>query len=472
MVRTEPAQLEGAQHGRREVGERWHHLRHPCVLAGGLAGESIHDVPARVDLVLRAPLQETHVLEGRHPLPHQAKNRGAEALDTGLDAVDTGALEEPHLLALQVGLGLVEEAQVVRQLAQLRQDVTEVADVENGVHDVEVEDAVAAGERRHLLENAGRALAPERHAASIDAAERAMGLRAPPAPARGLVGEGELRLKLGPKARLRQPLEVLVEGGGGTLVHRDGAARGLGDRHHPWPVPKAEPGLRTHGLAGRQIAHQVGKDPLRLAADDDVDPWKCPVKGGPHGAVAVGPAEDDGERGVAGLENLRQDQRGNVLIERRREADHLGADGADLIRHALEERRGQPAHRQRGLQELVRNVKRSKEGQILCVRRLGRVTKRRDREDPVSEPGFHQPGDGVVLGRADPRFVDKPARRGAAKLQEGEPQGCDRGPDARLLENALQETQLDGRRAQHMPGHRDEKHAGCRHHHPAGSGLA
>ena len=68
-----------------------------------------------MDPVLSAPLEEAHVLEGGDPLSHQSKNRGAEALDSGLDAVDTDAPEKPHLIALEVGLGLVEEAQVVRQ---------------------------------------------------------------------------------------------------------------------------------------------------------------------------------------------------------------------------------------------------------------------------------------------------------------------------------------------------------------------
>ena len=152
------------------------------------------------------------------------------------------------------------------------------------------------------------------------------------------------------------------------------------------PSRKQSPAWGRTAWPADQVAHQVGENPLRLAADDDVDPWKCPVKGRTHGAIAVGSAEDDGERGVTALEDLGQDQGGNVLVERRREADHLGTDGANFVGHPLKERRDQAAHRQHRLQKTVLHLARPKEGQVLCVR-LGSVTERRDGEDPISEPG-------------------------------------------------------------------------------------
>jgi hypothetical protein len=210
-------------------------------------------------------------------------------------------------LAVDVGLELVEQAQVVAGIAQPGQHLAEVAVVEDVVDHLEVELTVPLRERRQILDDARGALAAKRHAAAVEAAEGTVRLGPPPAAARALVHELDAGRELRGKARLGQTLEVLLESRQRGVVQRHGRlGPGHGDRASA--VAVAEPGARTDWGAGDEVGDEPGKDRFGLTAHHHVDPGEGPVQRRAHGTVAVGAPEHDDERGIALLEELGQDE--------------------------------------------------------------------------------------------------------------------------------------------------------------------
>ena len=113
MIGAEAIEHERPEGRRGQMLEGGHEGRHARIFLRRLAGKPIDHVPEDSETVLRAPLEETHVLECRHALSHETQDRSAEALDSRLDAVDARLAEQLHLVLPEVRLGFVEEAQVV-----------------------------------------------------------------------------------------------------------------------------------------------------------------------------------------------------------------------------------------------------------------------------------------------------------------------------------------------------------------------
>jgi len=76
--------------------EGGHEGRHARIFLRRLARKPVDHVPEDAEAVLRAPFEETHVLERGHSLPHEAQDRRAEALDPRLDAVNARLTEKPY----------------------------------------------------------------------------------------------------------------------------------------------------------------------------------------------------------------------------------------------------------------------------------------------------------------------------------------------------------------------------------------
>jgi hypothetical protein len=163
-----------AKKRRHQVRERGGQSGQARVLLGRLAGEAVDDVPVDLDAVLGAPLEQPHVLQGGDTLAHQLQDWRAEALDARLQEVDAGLAQEPDLLAAEVGLRLVVEAQVVAALPQPGQDVAEVPHVQDGVDQREIDPLVMPGQRGQLLDDPIVALAAEGHGGAVEPAEGAV----------------------------------------------------------------------------------------------------------------------------------------------------------------------------------------------------------------------------------------------------------------------------------------------------------
>ena len=163
-----------------------------------------------------------------------------------------------------------------------------------------------------------------------------MGLGAPPAAASALVEHRHARPQRRSEARAIQLLEILVVAGQRNLVGRY-RGRGLLERDGAFADGVAETGLRADRAPGEEVLHKSGEDTLGLSADDHVDPGERTLQGGAHRTLAIRAAEHDPDRGNAGLETLRQLERGDRLVGARRETHDRRRGGGDDIGAAVEE---------------------------------------------------------------------------------------------------------------------------------------
>jgi hypothetical protein len=102
-------------------------------------------------------------------------------------------VQHPDLLAGQVGLDLVKELEIETRICNLFEHVAEVFDGHDVVDRPEAQAVIASRELADLCEQALRRLGPELHGRAVQAAESAMLLLAPPAPAGGFDRYRDLR---------------------------------------------------------------------------------------------------------------------------------------------------------------------------------------------------------------------------------------------------------------------------------------
>ena len=89
---TEAVQAHRApRRGGIEVPDRGQQRQHALVIGVGLPREAVHQVPGHAYAVLPAPPQEHDVLQRAGSLPHETKDRIAQALDARLDAGSRGS---------------------------------------------------------------------------------------------------------------------------------------------------------------------------------------------------------------------------------------------------------------------------------------------------------------------------------------------------------------------------------------------
>src|SRR5690242_11168434 len=110
----------------------------------------------------------------------------AQRLEAGLNASDARLGQQPELLSAQIGLDLIKELVTCVTLYEFRKQLFEVRHVEDVVDRLEVAASVSSRLLSELVKDALWRLRPEMHYHSIQAAERAVVLRSPPASSGGL----------------------------------------------------------------------------------------------------------------------------------------------------------------------------------------------------------------------------------------------------------------------------------------------
>src|SRR5215467_10991612 len=90
-----------------------------------------------------------------------------------------------------------------------------------------------------------------------------------------------------------------------------------------------EPRLRANRSSRHDVFGDLDQHPLTFSAYDHVDPREAIVQRGAHRAVAIVAAEHDRERRIPRLENLRQNERGHILLKHAGKADDAWRPGED-----------------------------------------------------------------------------------------------------------------------------------------------
>ena len=144
-------------------------------------------------------------------------------------------------------------------------------------------------------------------------------LGAPPAAAGAFEEDRDVRPEIGLERASLQPFEELVVDRNGDLAQRDLGAFVLGDADRLALRPVAKAGLGADFAPGKHVLDELDEYPFAFAAHDYVNPWKAFVQRRAHRAIAVSAAENDAQRRIPFLENLRQNERRNVLLKHARE---------------------------------------------------------------------------------------------------------------------------------------------------------
>ncbi len=317
----------GGVEGRGEVVQGGHLVADRVVVLLRLAGEAVEVVPVQVHADGFRVAQQPDVLAAGHALVHEFQHPAAEVFHTGLDVADARRAEDAQLFAPQVRLDLVAQPQVVAGLLEAGRHRAEIGHVEDVVGDPHVEDAVPLDQPEDLLDEPLRILAAELHERSVEPAEGAVVLCAPPAPARALHDDTGLH----PAARggACVPVEVVAVLGSdqrrrrqGLGLHRVGDGTAL-------RVPPAQAGDPREVAAVPERGQQLGERRLALTPYDEVDERKVPVQRRALRPVAVRAAEHGHRVRSAGLDRAGGGEGGRVLRERRGEADDVGRFGGD-----------------------------------------------------------------------------------------------------------------------------------------------
>ena len=120
-----------------------------------------------------------------HALAHELQDRGAQALDTGLDHPYPGLGQQLHLIASHLALDLIEQRRAVPPPGEFRQHRAEIAAVQDVIYRLDGRDPVSQ-RIVYIADDVRRALAPEGKALPVQAAECAVLLGAVPATAAAL----------------------------------------------------------------------------------------------------------------------------------------------------------------------------------------------------------------------------------------------------------------------------------------------
>src|SRR4029453_18392110 len=118
--------------------EMRYQARHALVLCGRFTWKPPNQVPQRRYPELLAPFQHLNVVQCGDALAHQLQDVVAEALDAWLDPPDAGGPQQLDLVAFEIALRLVEQAEIDLSRGELRQQRLEVLEVEDVVGDLDV----------------------------------------------------------------------------------------------------------------------------------------------------------------------------------------------------------------------------------------------------------------------------------------------------------------------------------------------
>src|SRR5215469_14915231 len=344
-----------------------HPARHFLIPFVFLPRKAHEDRPDYPDTYLRCPFQELYVLPSLDSLVHKPQGLGVQALDARQDPRDPGAFHFLEPGTSHIRLDLVEDAPVTLIRGQRRQQRLEVTHIEDVVHGLEVADPVTILKLVQLCQHPLRRLRPVAQTSAVQAAERALVHRSPPATARGF--DRQARSDLSSQRRCGQSHEVVVE------LRRRQAVQVV--VHSPWqvdlrrartavcsgvPVPGTEyatrqlPRFHVPATLQRQLA-QINDDAVRLARDDIVHPRETPVRRRPHDRLAIRPAQHGDHVRIQLMNPAQQRQRRHMLLKRRRTPNHPSPRLKNLPRDIVYERGGGRADRpQVGDQRLRRTM--------------------------------------------------------------------------------------------------------------------
>ena len=254
---------------------------------------------------------------------------GAQALDAWLDRQHARVTQQLDLVLREVGLGLVEQRQAELPLAESRQQVAEVAHVEDVVDGHHVPRRIAPPELVELGHHPIRALAAEVHRRAVQAAERAVRLGSPPAAPRRL--DQQRRVQHGHERAAAHGGEVVVVVGRWHTV-QIGERLGGAVRRRAAVAAIDDTGDASSVLPRRDRLDEAREAVLAFARADVVDPGKAAMELASHLPLAVSPAEHDDLLRPGLLDEAGQGERGEVLLEGRREPDDVVVGDADTLR--------------------------------------------------------------------------------------------------------------------------------------------
>lgn len=282
---------------------------------------------------------------GGDAFAHEAQDVAAEAFDAGLQRQNAGVTQQLDLIALEVGLDLVEQRHAGIALLQHGQQVAKIFVRHDVVHGEEAADAVTRLLADELGVHAGGALGAEGHGGTVQAAKSAMRFGSPPATARGL--DEERGLDAGSQAAGSEGGEIILVVGVGESIHVVDAVGGRG------LAGCAGAAVNDAGDAVGQLARCDALDEQReaivgLAGADIIYPGKLAVEFEAHDAFAIGAAEDGDFIGVARFDEAGEGERCEILFEGGGEADDVEPwdleaveagfqEGADLFGHGQHE---------------------------------------------------------------------------------------------------------------------------------------
>ena len=319
----------------------WDQADLALVVLVGLARESEEDVPEHLNAVVGGPLETLKILQRAHALLHLPKLRHAQALDPRLHGLEAAAGQGLHLALADVALRLDEDLQVVPLGGEFPEEPVNVLHVDDVIHEAEPRRVVAVRERLELLEHLLGSFGPELHALRIQAAECAMVLLAPPAPARRLVKQDLVDALCRLRVELPQQVEVVV------IIRRTGPLE-VGEQRLVRCEDDLSPASVGHAgpepvlLSIQHLLCQTRKDVLALPDHHIINPGEGAEMLESHLAVIVRAAKDDRHRGIQVLDELRHREAGDILIEGGREADdrvltpvNLGQHAGEILRRAV-----------------------------------------------------------------------------------------------------------------------------------------
>ena len=263
-------------------------------------------------------------------------------------------------MALEIGLGLVEQLEAAIGFDQGRHQRFEIGRLDDVVGRDEALDSVAGVQLIELVDHLPGAFGAKQHAGIADAAERAVVLLAPPAAARGLDRNAGDHLRL--ETAAVELLEIVVVQRHRKLVHATdaGVERTVRRRRRRAVGPMARREYAGPEHRGRHVApaleHRTAErrqELVGLARHHEIDPIETLVRHPSHLAFAVAAAEHGDDRRVELTNTPQQRQRRALLLEHRAAADDARAVGEHRLGHLVDEVIGQLAH----AGELLRQVR-------------------------------------------------------------------------------------------------------------------
>ncbi len=306
---------------------------------------------------------------------------------------DARLREERHLLAPQVGAELPVEEAARALLREARQERREVGGAHHVVDDEEALAGVASLEVVELAQDPLGALAAEGDARPVHAAEGAVPLDPPPAPARRLDGEVrrkvEVRVPRGAQRADRLEVVVVV-GEGGALDVGEGRPLRPAEEAARLAVADGGEGLERVPRLAPEGAHEGNDQVVGLVVADGVEVREGLEQGAPHVTRHAGAAQQDPSSRGEPPDLGGQPRRGARPRVGGGEADHVGAGRHDPPRPPLDDAVHPGAEAAQEVDAGGRVPRAGEEGEVALVpsgvrRREEPLTGERHR-DVVAEP--------------------------------------------------------------------------------------